>query len=822
MVWECPEAEQGPAVIVVNFRFRFQTRWQQLTYSMLESAIRINKKKIDGNDEDVVDSRYNFNQEASHEIFMSYIREKNWKGVRGFLDQHHIDMFYEKMIIRKRKRVVKFLIKLFENCQSVVLSSAFIYKNGISRGTLLAEASEIPPPNVLDERSDEESETEVDEEDDGEKEMNDDDDINFSSFEIEAENRDLNDESEEDDEEIDGMSIGQLNSEKGLLHKSSLDPPSSQFDSKVAKEESNNQNISDLTFVPKPEHDENQIEDEEMKDVVLTENQMNEIRDAFNQFDADGSGSIDVDELKTAMEALGFKPKKKEVIAMIAEVDEDGSGTIDFEEFVKMMAPKINDKNNWFFGRKKSRPQHLPALVYTDSIAGKDFKAQSTLLAEKEATRKMLADEKQINLSAEINPFFVSPNRASMLIHAPDLPRNGQHYLRRLKENKPVVDVDIVMKATDKDRNLVEDKGDRFAAFDPPAMHPLIKNGRFGPDIEAFSVPLPEYFPTSAGNAGPSLQEQLSQYEKMRKGASKYAYPTRPDPPRKKISDSIRKYFTFGERKRRERELAKSLRKDASLFLLTERVYLALRRDTQAELPGMRPHYPNPYYLNPAVVEEGCEFPKEKRRFLGKLFKSAAGAIEIAEPVGRKFRIDDSKSTVDDSANDKTGIPVVDIEVQAQKNDDQKDDPSLNNSVQIDNEFTRAPDEAPIEEESIEEEIAQRGFYNERRGSFPLAPGLVAVLDANDVEAFEDGENEAVDIKKTGGIVQKFRLNGTEFGHHGAVNDACFSPSELRIATAGGDKFVKLWDPRDGTFVRSLRAHEHEVTGNAYSDGRIL
>jgi hypothetical protein len=434
----------------------------------------------------------------------------------------------------------------------------------------------------------------------------------------------------------------------------------------------------------------------------------------------------------------------------------------------------------------------------------------------------MLADEKQINLSAEINPFFVSPNRASMLIHAPDLPRNGQHYLRRLKENKPVVDVDIVMKATDKDRNLVEDKGDRFAAFDPPAMHPLIKNGRFGPDIEAFSVPLPEYFPTSAGNAGPSLQEQLSQYEKMRKGASKYAYPTRPDPPRKKISDSIRKYFTFGERKRRERELAKSLRKDASLFLLTERVYLALRRDTQAELPGMRPHYPNPYYLNPAVVEEGCEFPKEKRRFLGKLFKSAAGAIEIAEPVGRKFRIDDSKSTVDESANDKTGIPVVDIEVQAQKNDDQKDDPSLNNSVQIDNEFTRAPDEAPIEEESIEEEIAQRGFYNERRGSFPLAPGLVAVLDANDVEAFEDGENEAVDIKKTGGIVQKFRLNGTEFGHHGAVNDACFSPSELRIATAGGDKFVKLWDPRDGTFVRSLRAHEHEVTGNAYSDGRIL
>lgn len=35
-------------------------------------------------------------------------------------------------------------------------------------------------------------------------------------------------------------------------------------------------------------------------------------------------------------------------------------------------------------------------------------------------------------------------------------------------------------------------------------------------------------------------------------------------------------------------------------------------------------------------------------------------------------------------------------------------------------------------------------------------------------------------------------LQGLELAHHGSVNDALFSPSEGRIATAGGDGLVKV------------------------------
>ena len=58
----------------------------------------------------------------------------------------------------------------------------------------------------------------------------------------------------------------------------------------------------------------------------LTEEQKQEIREAFDLFDADGSGTIDAKELKVAMRALGFEPKKEEIRRMIADIDKDGSG----------------------------------------------------------------------------------------------------------------------------------------------------------------------------------------------------------------------------------------------------------------------------------------------------------------------------------------------------------------------------------------------------------------------------------------------------------------------------------------------------------------
>jgi Ca2+-binding EF-hand superfamily protein len=77
----------------------------------------------------------------------------------------------------------------------------------------------------------------------------------------------------------------------------------------------------------------------------LTEEQRQEIKEAFDLFDTDGSGSIDSKELKVAMRALGFEPRKEEVKRMISEMDKDGSGTIEYPEFEEMMASKMAERD---------------------------------------------------------------------------------------------------------------------------------------------------------------------------------------------------------------------------------------------------------------------------------------------------------------------------------------------------------------------------------------------------------------------------------------------------------------------------------------------
>lgn len=70
-----------------------------------------------------------------------------------------------------------------------------------------------------------------------------------------------------------------------------------------------------------------------------------EIKEAFDLFDTDGSGTIDAKELNVAMRALGFEMNDQQINQMIADVDKDGSGAIDFEEFVNMMTAKIGERD---------------------------------------------------------------------------------------------------------------------------------------------------------------------------------------------------------------------------------------------------------------------------------------------------------------------------------------------------------------------------------------------------------------------------------------------------------------------------------------------
>eukprot|EP00588_Corethron_pennatum_P013218 CAMPEP_0194268934 /NCGR_PEP_ID=MMETSP0169-20130528/3190_1 /TAXON_ID=218684 /ORGANISM="Corethron pennatum, Strain L29A3" /LENGTH=170 /DNA_ID=CAMNT_0039010391 /DNA_START=199 /DNA_END=707 /DNA_ORIENTATION=+ len=73
----------------------------------------------------------------------------------------------------------------------------------------------------------------------------------------------------------------------------------------------------------------------------LTTDEVEEIREAFNLFDTDGSGKIDPKELKDAMQSLGFDAKNQSVYRMIDGLDKEGKGSIEFDEFLDVMTANL-------------------------------------------------------------------------------------------------------------------------------------------------------------------------------------------------------------------------------------------------------------------------------------------------------------------------------------------------------------------------------------------------------------------------------------------------------------------------------------------------
>jgi centrin-1 len=75
--------------------------------------------------------------------------------------------------------------------------------------------------------------------------------------------------------------------------------------------------------------------------VRLTDDQKQEIRDAFEQFDRDGSRSLDAKSFRLAMRGLGFDMPRSEVREFMSHARTDQCGALGFDAFFDYAAQKI-------------------------------------------------------------------------------------------------------------------------------------------------------------------------------------------------------------------------------------------------------------------------------------------------------------------------------------------------------------------------------------------------------------------------------------------------------------------------------------------------
>ncbi|KAJ8085191.1 Calcium-binding component of the spindle pole body (SPB) half-bridge [Marasmius tenuissimus] len=134
----------------------------------------------------------------------------------------------------------------------------------------------------------------------------------------------------------------------------------------------------------------------------LTEDQKQEIKEAFELFDTDKDGKIDYHELKVAMRALGFDLKKAEVLKLLRDNDKSGQGFMNFEDFAIAMSERIlaRDPNE-----EIRRAFHLFDDDNTGKISLKNLRRVAKEIGDRleEDELQAMIDEFDLDQDGEIN-----------------------------------------------------------------------------------------------------------------------------------------------------------------------------------------------------------------------------------------------------------------------------------------------------------------------------------------------------------------------------------------------------------------------------------
>ena len=123
--------------------------------------------------------------------------------------------------------------------------------------------------------------------------------------------------------------------------------------------------------------------------IKLNEKQKEDIQQAFNLFDKDGSGTIDIQEVKVALRALDFEPTKDDMRKIISEYDKDNRGTIDFNSFLILITSKMTEADS---KEDIAKAFNLFDQDNTGKVSFKNLKAISELLEE-----NLTDEELQVN-----------------------------------------------------------------------------------------------------------------------------------------------------------------------------------------------------------------------------------------------------------------------------------------------------------------------------------------------------------------------------------------------------------------------------------------
>ncbi|XP_012869796.1 PREDICTED: calcium-binding protein 1 isoform X1 [Dipodomys ordii] len=90
-------------------------------------------------------------------------------------------------------------------------------------------------------------------------------------------------------------------------------------------------------------------------DRSLRPEEIEELREAFREFDKDKDGYINCRDLGNCMRTMGYMPTEMELIELSQQINMNLGGHVDFDDFVELMGPKLLAETADMIGVKELR-----------------------------------------------------------------------------------------------------------------------------------------------------------------------------------------------------------------------------------------------------------------------------------------------------------------------------------------------------------------------------------------------------------------------------------------------------------------------------------
>ncbi|XP_030578447.1 calcium-binding protein 2-like [Archocentrus centrarchus] len=143
-------------------------------------------------------------------------------------------------------------------------------------------------------------------------------------------------------------------------------------------------------------------------DRELAQAEIDELHEAFKEFDYDQDGYLNYKDVAECMRTMGYMPTEMELLEIVQQIKMRMGGLMDFDDFIELMGPRMMGETVGMLGLKELQSAFLQFDTDGDGIINQEEmkEALKTLLGEKLKKGELEEILKELDINADGNIDF--------------------------------------------------------------------------------------------------------------------------------------------------------------------------------------------------------------------------------------------------------------------------------------------------------------------------------------------------------------------------------------------------------------------------------